>query len=127
MVLWRKVGIAFLLSLGAFVMAIAIARCTPSVDNDPGVAQLSNWIFCKAPVTIFTVNAPFIPALVRLRTLRLSRSRVTGFANPYSKSSSASHKLPPTIESSQSKPKGLQGHKMTDFETTSKGSTSNLV
>jgi hypothetical protein len=41
--LWRKVRIGFLLSLGVFVMAMAIARCILSIGNSAQVAQASVW------------------------------------------------------------------------------------
>jgi hypothetical protein len=40
---WRKVRIGFLLSLGIFVMAMAIARCILSIGNSVQVAQASVW------------------------------------------------------------------------------------
>jgi len=41
--IWRKVRIGFLLSLGIFVMAMAIARCILSIGNSAQVAQASVW------------------------------------------------------------------------------------
>jgi hypothetical protein len=41
--LWRKIRIIFLLSLGVFVMAMAIARCILSIGNSAQVAQSSVW------------------------------------------------------------------------------------
>jgi hypothetical protein len=41
--IWRKIRIGFLLSLGIFVMAMAIARCILSIGNSAQVAQASVW------------------------------------------------------------------------------------
>lgn len=41
--IWRKVRIGFLLSLGIFVMGMAIARCILSIGNSVQVAQASVW------------------------------------------------------------------------------------
>lgn len=41
--LWTKLRIGFLLSLGIFVMAMAIARCILSIGNSAQVAQASVW------------------------------------------------------------------------------------
>ena len=40
---YRKVRIAFLLSLGLFVIAIAIIRCVLSIGNSAQVALASVW------------------------------------------------------------------------------------
>lgn len=134
--LWRKVGIAFLLSLGLFVMAMAIARCILSVDNGPGVAQSSVWVFREALVTIFAINAPVLTALFRRETWQTRKSRTTGSGyhntgsgDPNSKSSGIRYNQPATIGGSGSHPnkKPLEIYKMTDIETSSKESTSNLV
>ncbi|KAG9253822.1 uncharacterized protein F5Z01DRAFT_737190 [Emericellopsis atlantica] len=87
LILWRRVGIIFLLSLGLFVMAMAVARCILSVDNGPGVAQSSVWVFREALVTHHLrhqcahIDGPFpqrnvANALESEEELRVSKHRV---------------------------------------------------
>lgn len=134
MPIWRKVGISFLLSLGLFVMGMAIARCILSVDNGPGVAQSSTWVFREALVTIFAVNAPVMTALFRRETWETRKSKTTGSGyyqtgsgGAGSKSGGIVQNQNPTIGGSRGNAKGLEIYKMVDIETSSKESTTNLV
>lgn len=133
MPIWRKAGITFLLSLGLFVMGMAIARCILSVDNGPGVAQSSTWVFREALVTIFAVNAPVMTALFRRETWETRKSRTTGSGYQHTGSGGAGSKSgivqnhPQTIGGSRGNAKGLEIYKMVDIETSSRESTSNLV
>ncbi|VUC31097.1 unnamed protein product [Clonostachys rosea] len=134
MSLLRKIGITFLLSLGLFVMAMAIARCILSVDNGPGVAQSSVWVFREALVTIFAINAPIMTALFRRETWTTRRSGTAGSGYPSrgtgSKSGAIALQNTPTIGGSgvQNNPRKIgEIYKTTEFETSSRESTSNLV
>lgn len=51
---WRKIRIGFLLSLGIFVMAMAIARCILSIGSSVQVAQASVWAQREAVTTILS-------------------------------------------------------------------------
>lgn len=134
---WKKLGITFLMSLGLFVMAMAIVRCIFSVDNGPGVAQSSVWVFREALVTIFAVNAPVMVALFRRETYQSRKSAGSGYLQTSSggygsKSGGKGTNNTPTIggsfaEEGRSNAKALEIYKMTDIETSSKESTSNLV
>ncbi|KAH8173646.1 hypothetical protein LIA77_07901 [Sarocladium implicatum] len=140
---WKKLGITFLMSLGLFVMAMAIVRCVFSVDNGPGVAQSSVWVFREALVTIFAINAPVLVALFRRDTYQTRKGTNSGYqhtgsgSNGYGGKSgmSGSHNHMQTIGGSfversstrDQDAKGLEIYKMTDIETSSKESTTNLV
>ncbi|KAF3042448.1 hypothetical protein E8E12_009556 [Didymella heteroderae] len=66
--MWRKIKIGFLLSLGVFVMGMAIARCILSLGSSVQVALASVWAQREAIVSIFAVNAPVINALLKVET-----------------------------------------------------------
>ncbi|EAT78478.2 hypothetical protein SNOG_14241 [Parastagonospora nodorum SN15] len=116
--IWRKVRIGFLLSLGIFVMTMAIARCILSIGNSAQVAQASVWAQREALVSIFAVNAPIINALFRSETWRTQASG----SNSYSKQLYSSEN-----SRADRKSKNFEIYKMTNIETTSKESTSELV
>lgn len=137
MPLWKKGGITFLMSLGLFVMAMAIVRCIFSVDRGPNVAKSSVWVFREALVTIFAINAPVMVGLFRKETYQSRRSAGSGYKQTGSdgyehKSGSKGTNNIVTIGGSgaarsRTDPKGLEIYKMTDIETSSRESTSNLV
>jgi hypothetical protein len=135
--LWKKIGITFLMSLGLFVMAMAIVRCVFSVDQGPNLAQSSVWVFREALTTIFAINAPVMVGLFRKETYRTRRSTGSGYhqtgSGGYgSKSGGKGSNHIVTIggsggERSRTDNTGLEIYKMTDIETSSRESTSNLV
>jgi hypothetical protein len=130
---WRKARIGFLLSLGVFVMAMAIARCILSIGSSVQVAQASVWAQREAVscfdvhrglpltslqlVSIFAVNAPIINALFKTETWRSGSST----NNSYVKQIHSSD------HSRADRSKNNEIYKMTNTETSSKESTSDLV
>jgi hypothetical protein len=134
--MWRKIRIGFLLSLGIFVMAMAIARCILSIGSTAQVAQASVWaqreavcilaqandispkLTCTQLVSIFAVNAPIINALLKSETWR-SRANIDYSYTDQNQSSNYSR--------TNRKGKAFEIYKMTNIETCSKESTSELV
>ncbi|EOA84378.1 hypothetical protein ACJQWK_00898 [Exserohilum turcicum] len=122
--LWRKARIMFLLSLGLFVMGMAIARCILSIGTTVQVALASVWAQREAIVSIFAVNAPVINSLFRAETW-MTRSR-SGYPSK--------HYLSNPGNLARKKKTGFEMYKMTDLETnmtdietSSKESTTDLV
>ncbi|CAN9346577.1 unnamed protein product [Alternaria alternata] len=125
--LWRKIRVIFLLSLGLFVMGMAIARCILSIGTSVQVALSSVWAQREAIVSIFAVNAPVINSLFRAETWA-TRHSSSGYV---SKDSHRSRTNTSTL--GKKKKTGFEIYKMTDietkmtdFETSSKESTSEL-
>ncbi|KAI1853650.1 hypothetical protein JX266_001634 [Neoarthrinium moseri] len=113
MPLWRKLRILFLLSLGLFVIGMSLARCIMTVGNPKTVNTSSMWAQREAIVTIFAVNAPSLNVLFKRETWSTHRS-----SSGYIRDTSGSDKK---------KPARFEAYTMTNFETSSKGSTSDLV
>ncbi|KAF2640460.1 hypothetical protein P280DRAFT_543151 [Massarina eburnea CBS 473.64] len=116
---WRKIRIGFLLSLGIFVMGMAIARCYLSIGNTAQTSQSSVWAQREALVSTFAVNAPIINALFKPETWRSKSGTGTG----QSKGAYSEHSHFDRNNSG----KGLEIYKMTDIERSSKESTAELV
>ena len=137
MAAWRKIGITFLMSLGLFVMAMAIVRCVFSVDNGPGVAQSSVWVFREALVTIFAINAPVMVWLFRRDTYQSRKGsgyHHTGLSGYGGRSGMSGSNNVATIGGSYAeRPRvdteggRMEIYKMTDIETSSRESTTDLV
>ncbi|KAI4626886.1 uncharacterized protein J4E87_004227 [Alternaria ethzedia] len=111
--LWRKIRVIFLLSLGLFVMGMAIARCILSIGSSVEVALSSVWAQREAIVSIFAVNAPVINSLFRAETWK-TRHSSDGYV---SKESNRSRSNTSTLEKMKKKKTGFEIYKMTDIET----------
>jgi hypothetical protein len=61
--LWRKIRVIFLLSLGLFVMGMAIARCILSIGASVQVALSSVWAQ-RAAVSLHIRTAQLYPPLI---------------------------------------------------------------
>ncbi|KAF2998054.1 hypothetical protein E8E14_005407 [Neopestalotiopsis sp. 37M] len=122
MKIWRKLQIGFLLSLGLFVIAMAITRCILSIGDTAAVALASSWAQREALVAIFAVNAPLINPILSMDFWRTTKrsSRDT----PADNSEPVSHQKGQIIKG---KFNNFTIYKMTNFETTSRESTADLV
>ncbi|ETS84554.1 hypothetical protein PFICI_02579 [Pestalotiopsis fici W106-1] len=119
---WRKIQIGFLLSLGLFVIAMAITRCVLSIGDTAAVALASSWAQREALVAIFAVNAPLINPILSMDFWRVTkRSSRDAPADDSDRQSARKERL--------GKPKfnDFTLYKMTNLETTSRESTTDLV
>ncbi|KAF2016212.1 hypothetical protein BU24DRAFT_462393 [Aaosphaeria arxii CBS 175.79] len=124
MSLWRKARIMFLLSLGLFVIGMAIARCILSIGTSVQVALASVWAQREALVSIFAVNAPVLNTLFKRETWTTQKSN-SKYSNGYASNGGHSKGNDSTL--GPKKHDHIEIYKMTDIETSSRESTSELV
>ncbi|KAI0161795.1 hypothetical protein GGR52DRAFT_140104 [Hypoxylon sp. FL1284] len=110
---WKKIRIAFLLSLGLFVIGMSLARCILTIENPRTVNDSSMWAQREGIVGIIAVNSPVLNGLFKRETWSSQKDRSVS---------------PVHISKKEKKvPSKFAVYKMTNFEMISKGSESELV